>query len=257
MTHSIISIEQLKEEVIPELFASPARIGEYGALADTSAKIDQLSDLMEGGSVSALAAKISEILTKMSDASPEQVARKATWVEKVLGGAVEKQVRYQLARTALEDLLAEASDQAQEVSSTVAAISKLIISHADDAKALKLYIQAGQEFLVENPTVGMPADGDFEFDRPRERLARKLTNLATLLTSHEMSITQMKLSRAHALDMLDRFRETVTLLVPVWRQHSLNLITTKYMSPAMVEAASKAHKALVASLSESLNGVKH
>ncbi|CAM3169007.1 protein KlaA [Pseudomonas floridensis] len=257
MTHSVVSIDDLKQQVLPELFAIPARLGEYGGVADSSAKIDQLSDLMESGSAAALAAKIAEVLSKMADASPEQITRKPTWLEKILGGAVEKQVRYQVARSTLEQLLAEAEGHAQGVRDTVSAISRMIVAHTEEAEALKVFIQAGREFLEENPLIGTVAEGEIEFDRPRERLARKLANLATLLASHELSVSQMKLSRAQALDMLDRFRETVTVLVPVWRQHTLTLITTKHMSPAMVEAASKAHQALMASLSESLNGVKH
>jgi hypothetical protein len=65
----------------------------------------------------------------------------------------------------------------------------------------------------------------------------------------------MKLTRAQALDMLDRFGETSSVLVPVWRQHTLALITTTNMSPAMVEEATKAHRALMRSLSSSLEGI--
>ena len=65
----------------------------------------------------------------------------------------------------------------------------------------------------------------------------------------------MKLTRAQAIDMLDRVNETVDVLVPVWRQHSLTLITTKHMSPSLVAEASRAHKALMASLSSSLEGI--
>lgn len=43
------------------------------------------------------------------------------------------------------------------------------------------------------------------------------------------------------MDMLDRFTETSSVLVPVWRQHTLALITTKSMSPSMVAEASKEH----------------
>lgn len=146
MTHSVVNIDHLKQQVLPELFAFPARLGEYGGVADSSAKIDQLSDLMESGSAAALAAKIAEILSKMADASPEQITRKPTWFEKVLGGAVEKQVRYQVARSTLEQLLAEAEGHAQGVRDTVSAISRMIVAHAEEAEALKVFIQAGCGF---------------------------------------------------------------------------------------------------------------
>lgn len=257
MTQSVVDINHLKQHVLPEIFATPALIGEYGHLPDSLSNITRLSDLMESGSASALSSKIAEILNKMADASPEQITRKPSWLEKKLGGAVEKQLRYQVARSSLDQLLAEAEGHAQGVRDTLNALSTMVEAHTAESKLLQAHIKAGREFLDENPRIGVVADGQIEFDRPRERFARKLANLATLLASHELSVSQMKLSRAQAMDMLDRFRETVTVLVPVWRQHTLTLITTKHMSPAMVEAASNAHKALMSSLSESLNGVKH
>lgn len=256
MNSTEFTTDHLKLEVIPELFANPAKLGEYGNENDNSIKIDELSDLMEAGSLGALANKIAEILSKMSDASPEKITRQATWIERMLGGEVEKQVRYQVARSTLERLLVEAEGYAQGVRDTVQAINRTIGGHSAKAQNLKILIQAGREFLEENPFIGEVKDGEMQFDRPRERFARKLANLSTLLASHELSVSQMKLSRAQAIDMLDRFQETVTVLVPVWRQHTLTLITTKHMSPAMVEEASRAHAALMASLSRSLESVK-
>ena len=88
MTHSVVSIDHLKQQVLPELFTFPARLGEYGGVADSSAKIDQLSDLMESGSAAALAAKIAEILSKMADASPEQITRaRVPWPRQATGSA--------------------------------------------------------------------------------------------------------------------------------------------------------------------------
>ena len=257
MNCPVITVDALKCQVLPELFASPARLGEYGTLSGGAGKLMQLSSLMEGGCASALADKITEILSMMADASPETISKPPTWLERLLGAAVEKQVRYRVARHNLERLLSEAEGCAQGVRDTVASIDRLIDSHTLEGQQLTIFIQAGREFLSENPAVGAVPDGALSFDRPRERLARKLANLATLLASHELSVSQMKLSRAQAVDMLDRFSETVSVLVPVWRQHSLTLISTQHMSPGMVRQASTAHQALMASLSQSLDSMNH
>jgi len=252
-----VTIDRLKQEVLPELFATPARISQYAEVQRSSQSIEQLSNLMESGSASALADLIAEILSRMKDASPERIARKPTWIEKLLGADVEKLVRYQTAKATLEQLLAEAQSLADKVRETVQTLDQMIDAHADQAQSLQMYIRAGREFLDENPQAG-EHDGDgVQFDRPRERFERKLANLLTLLTSHELSVNQMKLSRAQAVDLLDRFQETVTVLVPVWRQHALALLTTKHMSPAMIAAASKAHQDLLASLADSLNSIRH
>lgn len=256
MGNITVDHDHLTGTVIPALFADPAGILEYGSLGRSS-KVDELSDLMESGAVTGLAKLIEQILSGMSDASPEKIARKPKVLDRLLGKHLEAQVRYQVARSSLEQLLEEAQAKAQGVRDTVSAINRLIDQHAADVDALQVYIHAGHAFLQDNPDVGAVQAGALEFDRPRERFARKLSNLATLLASHELSINQMKLSRAQAIDLLDRFEETVSILLPVWRQHTLTLITTKNMSPDMIAAASKAHQALVHSLSASLDGIKH
>lgn len=255
MSDQQITVERLKADVLPKLFLDPSAIGEYGAIGSNATALDAFSNLMEKAAVSVLAAKIGEIVTTLADADPQKIARKPNWLERITGGALEKRVRYQTARKSLDSALEDAEGKAQRVRDTLAALDTMLIEHSAQAEQLRAYIKAGRDYLDENPEAGEVAAGALEFDRPRERFARKLANLATLLASHEMSVTQMKLTRAQAVDMLDRFNETVSVLVPVWRQHTLALITTNNMSPAMVAAATKAHRELMRNLSKSLEGI--
>ncbi|MBD8828990.1 toxic anion resistance protein [Pseudomonas sp. CFBP 13602] len=249
-------IAELKADVLPALFKGDASaIGEYGG-GTSAVALNDFSNLMEAGSVSALADRISGIVAKLSEADPQRIAKPANWLERFTGSAIERQAKYTAARKSLDSQIADTEAVAQRVRDTVAALTKMVAGHADEAHKLKAYIQAGREFLDENPDAGRVLDGDMEFDRPRERFARKLANLATLLSSHEMSVMQMKLTRASAVDMLDRFNETVSVLVPVWRQHTLSLLTTKHMDQKMVAEATKAHQALMRSLSQSLEGIE-
>jgi hypothetical protein len=257
MTNGTVDIGHLKAEVLPALFADPSRIGEYGGSAGSRSSIDQLSDLMEGGSVSRLAGTIAQLLTNMTDASPERIAKPGSWFSKMFGGELERHTKYHVARKTLDQLLDEAEAQAQGVRDTISSINRLIVSHQAEISHLDAHIKAGRQYLDENPDAGAVAAGSMEFDRPRERLARKLSNLVTLLASHELSISQMKLSRAQAVDLLDRFSETVSVLVPVWRQHTLTLITTKAISPTLVAQASSAHNELMRSLALSLKEIQH
>lgn len=249
-------IADLKADVLPALFAGDASaIGEYGG-GGSAVALNEFSNLMETGPVSALADRISGIVAKLSEADPQRIAKPANWLERVMGSAIERQVKYTAARKSLDKQIEDTEAVAQRVRDTISMLSKMIAAHVEEAKKLNIHIQAGREFLEENPGVGRVLDGDMQFDRPRERFARKLANLATLLASHEMSVMQMKLTRASAVDMLDRFSETVSVLVPVWRQHTLSLLTAKHMDQQMVAEASKAHQALMRSLSSSLEGIE-
>jgi len=223
MQNETLKIEHLKEEVLPTLFRNPADIGKYGVTRSDADALHAFSNLMETGAVSALAVKIGEIVTTLSDADPQRIAKKTTWYERLIGRDVERHVRYQMARKALDELLTETEGVAQRVRDTLRVVDEMLVNHAAEADRLRIYIQAGREFLDENPQAGMVRTDTLEFDRPRERFARKLANLAALLSSHDMSITQMKLTRAQAIDVLDRFHETSSVLVPVWRQHTLAL----------------------------------
>lgn len=247
----------LKSDVLPALFVNPNNIGLYGPTnALTPVALNEFSDLMESGAVSRLAKMIGEIVSHLAEADPKVIAKKPSWWENLIGKHVEKHVHYQMARQNLETLLGNAKETADKVREAIGQLDEMIVTHAQDAAALKLYIDAGREYLEENPLAGINESGAMEFDKPRERFARKLANLGTLYQSHEMSVFQMKLTKAQAIDMLDRFSETSSVLVPVWRQHTLALITTDKMSPAMLAEASKAHDSLMKSLSDSLNGLE-
>ncbi len=187
----------------------------------------------------------------------EKIAKQPTRLDRWLGRGLERQVRYRAARQTLDQLLLDAEGNAQGVRDSIQLLNRMIASHEAEAAQIKTLIQAGREYLDENPEAGLPLAGEIAFDKPRERFARKLANLATLLASHELSVNQMKLTRAQATDMLDRFQETVSVLVPVWRQHTLTLISTKTMNQALVAEATQAHQALMSSLAQSLEGIRH
>jgi hypothetical protein len=91
---------------------------------------------------------------------------------------------------------------------------------------------------------------------PRARFSRRLANLATLQHSHDLSIMHMKIVQANAIDILDRFKETEKIMVPVWQEHTLALLTAKHMNPEMIAQATQAHTALMTSLNKSIEGIE-
>jgi len=255
MSQEQVSVARLKEEVLPALFREPTTLGEYGAGESPADALEEFSNLLEAGAVSALAEKLGEVVAKLADADPQQLVQKSSWFGRLLGREVERQLVYQVARKTLDEVLEEAESLAQRVRDTLKALDDVLASHASEVERLRIYLQAGREFLDENPQAGVAAAGALDFDRPRERFARKLANLTTLLLSHEMSVTQLRLTRTQAVHILDRFSETESVLVPVWRQHSFALITTKTLNPTLVSEASRAHRALMQSLSKSLESI--
>ena len=229
--------------------SSSSAISTYGNLASSGAAIDALSQVIEQAPTAALANKISEIVLKLEDADPRKIAEKSNWLAKVTGAGLEKKVRYQVSRKAVSTLLEEADRITVRVVALVDHLDAMIDTHADELRNLRLRIAAGKGYLDANPSAGIPPSDEVAFDNPRERFSRRLTSMAALLSSHEMSVAQMKLVRGVALDMIERYHEISSVLVPVWRQHTLALVSNFQTSPESIAVATRAHETLLSSLS--------
>lgn len=242
----------LTQEVIPALFRNPLRIAEYGSAQKDDEAVKALDEKMQRNPVAHLAEAISTIVAKLADADPRKIAKPPTWFASLTGENVEIKARYEVARRDLDGLVEDAQVTAQDVRDALALMDRVMATHEVESAELQMYIDAGRNFLANNLEIGLPAAGTTEFDRPRERFARRLANLATLHSSQSLGVIQMRLTKANAVDMLDRFTETVEVLVPLWRQHAMTLSNTKNMSAATLAAATKAHEALVRGLAQSL-----
>lgn len=248
------NVAHLRNVVIPTLLLSKETdaIGQFGRLADSDA-LEEASNLMEANATGRLASGIEGIVSVLAMANPERVTTPASFLDRLFGRHIERSVQYQHARDSLDARINDADVHADFVRRAINAIDKLIALHEHEVVWTTTHLEAGRQFLVENADAGVVPDQVLQLERPRERFVRKLGNLATLLASHEMSLAQMKLAKAQAVAMLDSYHQTVRVLVPVWRQHTLALITVKSMSPEMVRAASTAHRALMASLAGALD----
>lgn len=249
------TVETLIQYVLPTLMTDAKAISHYGDSAISSNAMDRYSYLMEKSAVSKLSNSISRIVKALAEADPRTIAKKPSWFSSFLGSHLEKRVRYQKARQNVEALIGEGKGFMENVYEMLHALEDLMEIHMQEVEKLKTFIEVGRHFLKEFQDETKPDDLNMVFDKPRERFARKIANLATLLASHEMSVMQMKITRAQCIDILDRFNETVNVLVPVWRQHTLSLMTTNNMDPAMVSKATQAHQALMKSLHNSLEGI--
>lgn len=252
----LLSLEQIKREVLPGLFAKAERLATYGQSSSNAPVLVHTSSVLELNAVGKLSRHIAQIIAKMGDADPEKLAKKPSWLDQVLGKDLEANVRYQVSRLSLDELIKEADKFASAVEKAIQAIDLVLLSTEDEIKFLSLHIDAATEFLAENPEIGTNNEDAFTFDRPRERLARKIANMATLVHSHELTRMQLKMSRAQAVDLLDRFHETQTVLIPVWRHHTQTLLNTKELSTEEINKAVSAHEALKANLSKSLEITK-
>ncbi|ENL0204383.1 toxic anion resistance protein [Salmonella enterica] len=256
-THNITvpSVDELKRTVLPGLILDTKAISNYGDSAVSSCAMDRYSSLMEKNAVTELSGTLSGIVSALVQADPQRIDSNPSWLSRFTGKHLETQVRYQKARQEVELLIDRGEYFLAHVNETLHALDELLAIYQLEIRHLNIFIKAGREYLEDSSAEPMPEANRIAFDNPRERLARKIANLATLLSSHEMTEMQLKMTRAQCIDMMDRFNETTKVLVPVWRQHTLSLNTTKNIDPSIVKQATNAHEALLSSLHKSLEGI--
>lgn len=248
------TIQSLTESVLPTLFTDAQAISVYGESVINAESQKRYEKLMEESAVNALSVRIERISLALRDADPKKIAKEPGWLARYTGKHLEKQARYRIARDNVESLINEGKTYLVQVKMMLNALDSLAAEYAHEINLLRVYIEAGREFLKVAPAE--PEQQEVIFDNPAERLSRKLANLATLQASHEMSLMHMKIARVQAIDIIDTFSQTINILVPVWRQHTLALITSTTMNPALTSKATEAHNALMVSLHKSLEGAK-
>lgn len=221
---------------------------------DASTSITVLADMMEVSASAKLAQTLNDMLTLLKDADPQRVAKKPSWWHRFWGKDLEVRVMYDHARTHIDAKMAIAEQLAVQVAAIIEQLDAMEAGHNKEVQNLRIYLAAGELFLRDTPTVAHSAD-PLQFDNPQDRFRRKLQNMATLYASQQMSIAQMRLAKAQAVDLLDRQKELATVLIPVWRQNILAICTHTINSPEIIGAATRAHEALVKSLSATTNGI--
>lgn len=215
--------------------------------------VDDLTKVMTQSPVTALAKKIAEVVVKLKAANPAVLEEKKSWIGRKTGADTEAKVLYFVSRKSIDALLAEASRIALHVKDLVVQIDDVLCQHKAETSELELRLIAGQRFMAEMPEANTDPVQGFVIDNPRERYARRLTNMSALLNSSHLSERQILLVRSQALDMLERFHEIEAVLIPIWRQHSLNLASAHNLSATDMTQAVRSHEVLLTHLS-SLQG---
>lgn len=244
-------LHTLKTEVLPALFVDTARIGSYGGEDGGATVLSALSAKLENSPVSVLHQQIGAVIDGLNGAHPQKVLRKSTWFSRLMGNEIEVNIRYQVSRMELEQRVKAAQLTAEAVRTLIGEIESTIAASAAQIAELRTCVQAGREYLAEHPQAGVPTEA-LAFDNPRERFARRVTNLALLLQSSEAEVVQLGIARANAIGMLDRFTETCTVLLPVWRSNIVGLLNNADVSSEKIAAATKAHDDLMKSLDRSV-----
>lgn len=240
--------QQLADAVASAL-ADPLTINDYGQLAPTQPQGTDMEALLESGPVRALATSIADIIGRLRAADPRVASRRPTRLEKLTGANTERVVKYHVARSTLDAEIEKARIRAVAARIAIRQMDASVDLIEDEIAQLDQSIEAAKDYLRAHPNAGRGEVGALH-DSPRERLERRITNLGVLRLSHVQVKAQMALAKGNAVDLLDRFGESVDVLVPVWRQNAIGIVNGRDLDPEQIASATGAHDNLLRELSK-------
>lgn len=239
-------VARLQRDVLPALFAQEVDIGRYGP----STMTHQITEPSRNdGGATELAQLLGLMMQRLQEDSIDALSARASWWRKATGLDIEARVNSEIRFGTIADIAMQIETQSGLVRAGVLQLDTLRDQQTQQIFELQAYIAAGKAFAAELPAETALPEPD---SSPRNRLLRRLTNLAVLLASLEMGQLQLQLARGNALSLLDRCGEVIQVLLPMWQQSRRALFSSRDTDPALIGAARRAHQDLLQSLQQIL-----
>lgn len=239
-------IARLQRDVLPALFAQEVDIGRYGP----STMTHQITEPSRNdGGATELAQLLGLMMQRLQEDSLDALSARASWWRKATGLDIEGRVNSEIRFGTIADIAMQIETQSGLVRNGVLQLDTLRDQQAQQIFELQAYIAAGKAFAAELPAETVLPELD---SSPRNRLLRRLTNLAVLLASLEMGQLQLQLARGNALSLLDRCGEVIQVLLPMWQQSRRALFSSRNTDPVLIGAARQAQQNLLLSLQQIL-----
>lgn len=222
------------------------RVGRYGAPEHSGKDIGH----SHNEAVTSISQTITSLVSSLERADPQLALKrkKSGFFARFTGQDAVNKVQYVQATEDIDRQLSEVPGRIERLEAIIDALDEDFRALLRTQKTLKVHLVAGKWFLEENPESGTDAVG-YGLNSPRDRLSKRLQNLAALVTSNDSTLHQIQLLQANSINMLDRLHEITTVLVPSWRSHRMGLYINDQDYEAIREAT-RAHEALVSSLRE-------
>lgn len=188
----------------------------YGSDAVDAALDARLTDALAdaGASASTLVARLVDLRRAMQVGKPREIRRGMGLIGRLLGRDVEAEAEAGALQQRLGVLIADADRSAEALRANVATQQALQQELAQATARIARTIKAGRDWLDGQPAAETPGS-------PRDRLERRLEQLATVEATWQLGAQQLQLLHRQTLDLLARYQRIRDVLLPVWRQHAL------------------------------------
>lgn len=163
-----------------------------------------------------------ELVDAISKASPQNLYRYKNvgffgrlW-NGLTGGIDSKVIEFNLYCRRVEKLAKHAPEMLEQVKESIQLISGLRELYQKDVGLIDQYIEAGTAYLKEYENSDGMLSGSLEYGL--NRLKRKLVNLKVTKSTLEMHTASVEMSLHGSLDDLERMKDCVNGLIPMWQQ---------------------------------------
>lgn len=204
-------IQRIMAQVLQPMQAQPQLLVHY---ADHVLQAQQQIMAQQSGDLAGqLSQAVEAILQRLQQSGVILQTRRYSRWQRWLGLDLERQARQ-------DDLYYTLDRQvkvAHQLSQQVQRADQGVLAQLDELTQLRLdmaHMVAAAEQFVQRPGL----DTHFQ-----QRLQQKISTLLTAQLSHDLALAQLQLVRQVNLNVLDRFYETIAILIPAWQQQQLSL----------------------------------
>lgn len=227
----------------------PLAVLRYGAEAVDDALEARMAESLDHGAAAALVAGLEDLRRALQADDPRSLRRGIGLFGRLAGRDVLAEAEATALRARLGTLVTAADRSAAALEARTAALLQLQHEVAAAIAAIQAVVSRAQRWLDADPGTGQHAPGttvpigiSIRQQPARERLQRRLDQLATVQAARDVGLRQLALLREQNLDLLARYQRIRDVLLPAWRQQALARAGASGLRQA--EAAADAYAAI-------------
>lgn len=231
----------------------PKGLGRFGDECVSSTSVGDLS-IQYNEINSNVSNQISGIVTILRQADPAVASKRegkpSLW-GRMTGRKSLDQLEYLTASRQVDERLKKVPEMIDSLEALLDDIKAIENQIHQQQHGLKIHIIAGQRFMQTLTPEQQSGSGPFGERAPGDRIGGRVTQLATLLTTNDQTLRQIKLVEQNSLSLLDHLNRIMTVTVPAWhaRRMAIQLGDQDYEG---LQQATESHQELL----DELNTVK-
>lgn len=245
-------IEAIKQNIIPAIIGTDVEIGLYGPQDTIATLFSEFTSLLNATPLNKLSSCVDQIASRIKEANPRILTAKYNWLSRLTGKNILAATSYHLACKKLDELIVEGMTAAIDVKATVDFISKCQKNTEEYIANLAEYIEAGEQYLVEQNFPSNPQSDDNN-NSSISRFEKRLIDLKIIETSCQITVRQYELAKKNAISLLDVLFMSQELTINLWRNNTIGHSLQTQFDASSIDQSINFHEKAVLKLANRIN----